>query len=546
MADDTETIVAPPDAVYLAETQKPPPAPPPIVPAPPAVPPVAPPINIGAAAGGGFPVQPPQMVPQPPAAPAAAAMKPPIAGTGLQGEEAMIPEITADIRRRQGRLDEAETRQGTISQEAQEALKSKSEAMTREQGEMTAVYDQLKGQYAKGVPPLKQQQIDPYKRPIAPPDQLLTSMGVMAALAALFGSASRGPYSGAMAAMTGAMEGWQQRDDKIVEQSMKEYAENVAAIRTNNESLKAEWESAKEEHKNNIEGLLSAAKGIAIKYDLGDVGQADIRLQRADKAGAALDKHVDSMQRGIDNLFKLKESILDHIAKAEQQKLKLAQQQSGFFEWDDATFTARRILAGESGASLGMGTGQVGSYNRTLTTRALRSIAQSENLPPATVARAQAQLAAVKSGMRQNETRAVAVQRLTGQIEGQWGIIKDLVEKGAGPSGIPAADAPINTIRRHLGDEDLAAFDRAIQTLATNYQEAMTMPGSNAQMHEGSRINAERFLNTNQPFRVLESVYNVMLREIENADKAYAAVAERERAKIGGPQAAPQSTSSDW
>src|SRR5258708_15640290 len=137
--------------------------------------------------------------------------------------------------------------------------------------------------------------IPKYVKPQIEPKELKATFGAIMVASTLVGVATRGPYSGIMGAMTGAIDGFVKRDDQMVEQSMKVYDTSLKAIKEQNDQKRRAVEDAWKKYSNDLIGLKTELELIAAKYD------DPLALQAArSKSLSETQKLIDADVRSID------------------------------------------------------------------------------------------------------------------------------------------------------------------------------------------------------------------------------------------------------
>ena len=94
-----------------------------------------------------------------------------------------------------------------------------------------------------------------------------------------------------------------------------------------------------------------------------------------------------------------------------------------------------------------------------------------------------------------------------------------LVEKVNGKGATPV-NATFNWIGKNIGNEDLAELKTLMGSLGRQYIEAITMPGSNAQLHATSQEWADGVFNENINIPNLQGTLRAMTIEIGSTETA--------------------------
>lgn len=153
-----------------------------------------------------------------------------------------------------------QTKMDQTNTATEETLKAKAAAMAPGQAELVK-----KSGEAPETPKLEQ--VPGYEKPQMKPEDYKESFFMLMAASLMVGASSRSPYNSMMTAMTGAMDGFQKRDDEMVKQSMQVFDKNLASVKERNSAMRAEFEDNWKKHKNDLDTLRLNNEMIAAKYD---------------------------------------------------------------------------------------------------------------------------------------------------------------------------------------------------------------------------------------------------------------------------------------
>ena len=123
---------------------------------------------------------------------------------------------------------------------------------------------------------------------------------------------------------------------------------------------------------------------------------------------------------------------------------------------------------------------------------------------------------AIQQALNVQEKREAAVRRLTESITKIEGRIRTLAAQ-ANLTNVPWVNITWNTLRSGLGTEGSAEyieFQNLIVESATQYMEAITMPGSSAQMHATTAEAARQLLSPNMTMEQIDGVFRAWNTEI--------------------------------
>jgi hypothetical protein len=128
-------------------------------------------------------------------------------------------------------------------------------------------------------------------------------------------------------------------------------------------------------------------------------------------------------------------------------------------------------------------------------------------------------LAVQKTAQTNGTNRLLAVGRLTESLQPLESELTMLVTKVNG-KGLTAANATFNKIKKQLGDQDLSELQTLMGSVGRQYIEAVTMPGSNAQLHATAQDWADGQFDPNTNIANLQGVLKGMNLEIGSTKTA--------------------------
>lgn len=149
-----------------------------------------------------------------------------------------------------------------------------------------------------------QERAPDYQKPQLNPKEVQDSFGQLMAMSMLVGLGSRTPFYAAMQAMTGALTGFQNRDDKLVEQSIKSYNAQLAAIKERNDAARVDFDAAWKKYASNLPRLKQELEIIGAKYDL-PIATENARIASIDSAVKEFDNTIKSGETALTKLDQL-------------------------------------------------------------------------------------------------------------------------------------------------------------------------------------------------------------------------------------------------
>lgn len=191
----------------------------------------------------------------------------------------------------------------------EETLKAKAAATAPGQAELVK-----KSGEAPETPKLER--TPEYEKPQMKPDDYKESFFMLMAASLMVGASSRSPYNNMMTAMTGAMDGFQKRDDEMVKQSMQVFDKNLASVKERNSAMRAEFEDNWKKHKNDLDTLRLTNEMIAAKYD------QEITVQ------AVRSKSLTDQQKFIEQQIGQNNQLETRLTQMQQHAEEMAQRRS--------------------------------------------------------------------------------------------------------------------------------------------------------------------------------------------------------------------------
>jgi hypothetical protein len=142
------------------------------------------------------------------------------------------------------------------------------------------------------------EEIPDFQLPKKDPKQMQETMSVLMIGAALLGAASRTPFFGTMAAMQGAMDGYNEGNQQKIKQATLEYDKNVAAIKARNDEKRKDVAAAIEDNKNDVAAMKRKLELTLLKYD----DQINLQALRTQPINDAL-KRIQDREKQDDVLI---------------------------------------------------------------------------------------------------------------------------------------------------------------------------------------------------------------------------------------------------
>jgi hypothetical protein len=354
-----------------------------------------------------------------------------------------------------------------------------------------------------------------YKAPKPDPQEFKQLAGAMLAMALIGGRHSHGDWLTVSAALNGAMKGEIEGNKEIADKSYKEYETKFKAAQAKEAQANKEFEDILKDRSLTINQKLQAYNLAAAKY-----GRDDLK-------DAANQKSIDQMEKRLSS----------HTDALEKAKLK--------FDNDKAQRDMRIQMHNDAQTAAGGGKGGLSAealdsaactFHETNTMPAMgnaKNVAavklaimnrEAEMFPGGDRASSKAEFSAASNAYKQTVQRQAAVERITGSVQDLEPRITALTAKLNSSLGVEFANTKINDLARKYRDNgDLAELDNLTRALGRQYMEAVTMPGSNAQMHIGAQETADAMSNGNMPPGKLKGALKGINEDIAAVEKSMTA-----------------------
>lgn len=330
-------------------------------------------------------------------------------------------------------------------------------------------------------------------------------------MALIGGAVSKGNWLGVSASLNGALKGYHEGNQQKAADAMKEYETKFKAAKDKENQANKEYEDVLKNRNMSINEQLQRIKILAAQH-----GREDIRAAAEQKSIDTLHKQIDAGRNSMLQVEQRNDAVQKRIeAQRTMHALKVAAAGSGSALDENGAWLAEGALMHGDSSVMKLAMSRFGAKTAVPILNQLGKEMRERGEDPSDLTVARMNVAAQTTALRQATVRLQAVERLTGSIQTLEGVMARLVTKLNG-KGIPIANATINAARKALGDQDGDVHEAMTLTssIGRQYFEAVTMPGSNAQMHAGTQELADKLLNENTPIGALRGVFRGMNAEI--------------------------------
>lgn len=434
----------------------------------------------------------------------------------------------------------------------QEAATKEQQRIARESGAAQEKVGQKMLETVRAAPDpttVKEERMPDYQRPGLNQQDLQSTFAALMVASMFAGKASRSPYSNAMTAMTGAMNGFMKEDDRLVKQSLDVFDRNLAAIKERNQALQRDMEANWKKNRNDLQAyqiesdLIRARYGVEqdaygfeaksladrVKYDEQVIKGSEAALDRAMTVKAQLAEKAEALteRKRHDKELELiaRENANTRRAVAEKKVTATQAQAAGGdnIAWspEEVDFWAMSDLYGNRTWRQGLGRTKSGSENIQRVDKRVATLAKELGITPAQMGTTVSMGKAVDASLKQLTIREGALEQSSKKIDKDITTLDGFLESGTAGS-VRLINKPINKIREAFSSPELSELMLAAQIVGTEY-ERMINGGllSAAQLHEGAREDAHRLLNADMTPEQMRRIVKLMRSEIDNQRSAF-------------------------
>lgn len=163
-----------------------------------------------------------------------------------------------------------------------------------------------------------------YQRPTVKPQDFQDQFGMMLAASMLVGVGSRQPFFDAMSGLTGAMKGYQAKDETLVKDSLAAFDRNLSALKERNLSARQEFDEAWKKYANNLPRLKQEIEILSAKYDM-PIAAENARHASIDSVVKTLDGQIKSLQTAYEKGMSLAERERHDREQEKIERLRIAE-----------------------------------------------------------------------------------------------------------------------------------------------------------------------------------------------------------------------------
>lgn len=393
-----------------------------------------------------------------------------------------------------------DTQAAQVAQRQKELDASQVTALEQREKTMAPMEKSLSGLIDQKLPERESVQMPEVPRPsIDPKEYEGLSMGLIG-LALVGGAISKGNWLGVSSTLNGALKGFIDGNHENAQREYDDYQRKFNAAKQHQQEIDKQFDDVLNNRKMSINEQLQKIQLLAAQH-----GREDVLFAAKQKSIDSVVKQIDAGRNQLLGVVQRKESVDERVNQ--QMAAVNARLSASGSKGAQLTPEGAR-LAGEIFQLTGQKPSVIGGSAQILNTMAASGTTAKD------VAEGKVNFSAAMAGEKQAVQRSQAVERLTGSVAQLQGRIKELVAKLNG-YGVPLGNKAINNIRSSVGSEELSELRTLMASASRQYIEAVTMPGSNAQMHVGAQNLADRMLNGNMNINELEGTFKAINREMK-------------------------------
>jgi hypothetical protein len=375
-------------------------------------------------------------------------------------------------------------------------------------------------------------------KPIVDPGDYQKFSMAMIGMALIGGVISRGNWLGTSAVLNGALKGYLEGDQQKADKAFQDYQTKFNEALEHDKRMQKEFEDILRSKTMTINSMLREMQNVAAKY-----GREDMR--------------AEAQQRSIDGLWRQVEAYDRAIQSAEEQNFRISATIGMGVARMKAVMGGAAIEALDTNGRWFLDQTFIGGndkylkelqsrYGGAVAAQAMNDIGKilrDEGIDPRTMTESQIDNQVQLSAQRMANNRLLAVERLTGSITQIEGRVQSLVADVNG-RGVRAVNKSLNDLASQFGDEQVAELRTLLAGFGRQYFEALTMPGSNAQMHASAQDVADALADPNAPIGTIQGVLKGANFEIKSTtDALRAQIKESKGIVLGqGPTLTPSPT----
>jgi hypothetical protein len=346
-------------------------------------------------------------------------------------------------------------------------------------------------------------------------------------LALLGGAVSHGNWLGVSASLNGAMQGFIDGDKMRSDREWDNFNKKFNVARDHDQEALNRLEKVMGNKQMSLNAKMQEYQLIAAEFDMKDVAAA-----AQIKSHDAVIKQYEARRTALENTIARKQALQATLDGAMARKKAPSGPQFELTpEASEVANTIMNLTGGKSDLIKPLNSRFSSAMARPQFNQMVADImGKHPEFTPEQVGTELVQNAIKYQGdlsaYRQGLTRSMGVARLALAVQGMQKKVLAAADK-YGVSDAKWANKSLNALRNQLGDADYVKFRNEIVATARQYIEAVTMPGSNAQLHASSQETADKMISDDMTLDQIKGAFSAMNEEIESTGDALQTINER-------------------
>lgn len=360
-------------------------------------------------------------------------------------------------------------------------------------------------------------------------------------MAMIGGVASRGNWLGVSSSLNGALKGYKAGNEQRATTMLADYDRQFKTAKEAEVQANDQYQRILDDRKLTINEKLERIKVEAARH-----GRQDIALAAEQRSIDRLTQQIDAGRNQLLNTVQRHEDLRASLEVKKQLHALTAAAGAGAAQLTpEAEQFVEQVAAGGNMELVRLVSGRYTAKGAIplLNDMAHQFAATGED--PRSLTAAKITVAAEQSAARQATIKRQGIERLTDSLQPLEQRVQQLLAQ-LNARGIPPANATVNYLRQTFGDGPLQELKTLMSSVGRQYVEAITMPGSNAQMHATAQDWAQGLINENISLDQLQGSLRGMNMEINSTRKALEKQAQQPQDDVrhAGPTIAPKSAPS--
>lgn len=397
----------------------------------------------------------------------------------------------------------ASAREGALA----ETQKSNVQARETELAPMENKLSTALGEQAAITPPTPTPMPEHQVKPVVDAKEYQQLSWGLIGMALIGGAVSRGNWLGVSSTLNGALKGYMEGSQANADKDFKDYKTKFAEAKAHEDQAQKEFENILENKKLSINSMLSQMKIAAAKYD-----RQDIRAAAEQKSIDALWKQVDASRNSLAQTEERHDRVQMQIDGA-MARAKL--QKSGAMDKldENGKWLVEQTVAGGDTTWINLVQKRFGSELGATVLNDVAKQLKATGEDPRALTEAKIAMLANRSAITQLTNKKNGVERLTYPVNELSERIGVLIKKVNGDAAL-SVNHLFNKISEQLGSKDLSELQGLMGSVGRQYIEAITMPGSNAQLHATTQDWADGKFNPDKNMASWSGLEKAMKEEI--------------------------------